>query len=250
MNGQAFSVIVNVGGPLGDLTGGNGTKSISSNSVKSILTGKYDVWGDVPEVGAGNTTPIKLCRRDVGSGTQVSASIFFTGYECGRSSTGIVTATNAGNLTSVVENASTGKVRTCVSGDVGAIGITSIGTGATYSTLKLDGVQANAHNAAAGIYPFAFESFLIDKGAASGTLASVLIANAKKAANIKGQTESGSMTNGQWVATSVKSNFAVPAGGYGNTNNIANWSSTSQASTGLFSRSGDNCKVYFNGNLN
>ena len=255
MNGQAFSVIVNNSGPLGDSSGGNGTKQLSSSSVKAIVTGKYNTWGKVPEVGGGNTQPIKLCRRDQGSGTQVSASIFFTGYECGRSATGFATAAAQGKLDTaqggggVVENTTTGKVRTCVSGDNGAIGITSIGTGSSYTTLKLDGVQANAHNAAAGIYPFSFESYAIDFSPAN-TLSSVLIANAKKSANIKGQTETGSMTNGQWVATSVKSNFGVPATGFGNTNSIASWSSTSQASTALFNRGGDNCKVVFNSNAN
>lgn len=81
VNGQVFSVIANNSSPIA--AKGN----ISKASLMAIVTGQYDVWGDVPEVGGGNTTAIKLCRREQGSGTQVAASVFFTGLECGYSST-------------------------------------------------------------------------------------------------------------------------------------------------------------------
>jgi hypothetical protein len=260
MNGQLFSVIVNNASPIASL----GT--ISSASMKALLTGVYDVWGDVPEVGGGNTTPIKLCRRDQGSGTQVSASIFFTGVECGRGSTGIVTQAAPGSITGgVVENASTGKVRSCVQGDAGGIGITSVGTSTNYVTLRLDGVQANAHNAAAGIYPFAFENFLLDKSASTqpsvpgvAGIVAKLVANAKKATTLPA-VEGGSLlaTNGvngvagTWYVAAPKSNFAIPATGFGNTKNVANWAVTSGAAvTALASRGGDNCKLLINSNSN
>ena len=65
-------------------------------------------------------------------------------------------------------------------------------------------------------------------------------------------SEGGSLSGGSWVVSSgsVRSNFAVPALGYGNTKNVANWASTSQASTALVTRGGDNCKVPFNDNSN
>jgi len=246
VNGQVFSVIANNSSPIA--TVGN----ISSASMKAILTGKYDVWGDVPEVGASNTTPIKLCRRDQGSGTQVSASIFFTGFECGRSQTGIVTTAAPGamapiaSVDQVVENTTTGNVQSCVRGANGAIGITSISTSSNWTTLKLDGVQANQHNAAAGIYPFAFENFLINKSSGNAVVAK-LLANAKKASSM-GLAESATQTAGVWAASSPKGNFAVPALGFGNTKSIANLVTTSQAATALVSRGGDNCKVVFNDN--
>jgi len=262
INGQIFSVIVNNSGPLGTSTGLIGTKSISTQSMKAILTGQYNTWGKVPEVAAagGSTQPIKLCRRDIGSGTQVSASIFFTGSECFRSGSKlIVTAAAQGKLSTVnggagvVENTSTDNVKSCVTGDTGAVGIVSLGTSATYTTLNLDGVQPNAHNAAAGLYPFSFENKLYNGtdasvDAAAAGLAGVLIANAKTASKMKSMNEDGSLTaSGQWNIGSVgpRSNFAISALGL-----MSTWNYTgSNAVSSLFSRGGDSCKTSFNSNL-
>jgi hypothetical protein len=141
-------------------------------------------------------------------------------------------------------------VQSCVSDAAapGAIGITSIGTSASWTTLKLDGIQANQHNAAAGIYPFSFENFIIVK-TGSGVVTK-LLANAKKASTMGLAEGSAVQTNGVWAATAPKGNFAVPALGYGNSKSIANLATVAQAATALVSRGGDNCKVSINNNSN
>ncbi len=250
VNGQVFSVLVNNAGPAASI--GN----LSKASIASILNGKYNVWGDVPEVGAGNATPIKLCRRDQGSGTQVAASVFFFGVECGRSTSGVATQALPGALTSVVENGTTAKVRSCVQGDTGAIGFASLSISANYKTLNIDGVQANAHNAAAGFYPFAFEDYVLNRAATTqpavpgvNNIVAALITNARRAANIPAIEGGGVGANGQWAATGTfRANYALPGGGFGNTKSVASWASTAQATTALAYRSGDNCKVLVNDN--
>ena len=252
VNGQVFSIIVNNAGPIA--AKGN----ISKESMKAIVTGVYDKWGDVPEVGGGDTTQIKLCRREQGSGTQIAASVFFTGAECGLSGNkAFVTAASPGALGvgNVTEETSTGNVRTCVQGTTGGIGITSLSTSSNYTTLNIDGVQANAHNAAAGMYTFAFEDIVYDQSSTSGAstaakdLATLFITNAKKATSLTSQIESTATqgTNGQWTATARKSNYALPILGV-NTKSVANAASITQAVTALSYRAGDNCKVSFNSN--
>lgn len=252
VNGQVFSVIVNNSNPIA--VKGN----ISKESLKAIVTGVYDKWGDVPEVGGGDATQIKYCRRDAGSGTQVAASVFLTGYECGRSSTTIVTAASPGALGAgnVTEETSTGNVRTCVAGTTGAIGIASIGTG-TFTTLSVDGVEPNAHNAANGFYGFAFEDVVYNSSATSGAssaaqaVASTFISNARKVAGLSSQIESTATkgANGQYTASSKKGYYALPILGV-NTKSVVNAASTSAAVVALGYRAGDNCKTYFNSNTN
>jgi hypothetical protein len=262
MNGQVFSVIVNNAGPAAAL--GN----LSYRSLSSIMAGKYDVWGDVPEVGGANVTPIKLCRREFGSGTQTSASMYFTGLECGTSSQSFASILSPGSLTSVVENASTGAVRTCVQGDVGAIGVTSLSTNTNWTTLNIDGVQANAHNAAAGFYDFAFETVVYNRATTSGAsspvqnLATSLINNAKRSDRLTSQVETTAVlgANGQWtVPSSRRVAYALPIGGTGNTpptvakvkGDISPVDGTiDRASIALTYNSGDNCKRSFNSNAN
>jgi hypothetical protein len=251
MNGQVFSVIVNNTGPMA------GVSSISTASLRSIFTGQYDVWGDVPEVGGGNTTPITLCRREYGSGTGVAMSVFLTGNECGRSAAQIASIVAPGSLTAIVENTSTGAVRTCVAGATGGIGIASLSIAGTYKTLNVDNVEANAHNAANGMYPFSMESWVYNKSASSGAsapmiaLASTLITNARKSANLTSQIENTAVlgANGSYTAATRKSNFALPIGGTGNTPaTVAKAASIAAAVIGLSTKSGDNCKVPYNSN--
>jgi hypothetical protein len=254
MNGQVFSVIANNTGPMA------GISSISQQSLRGIFTGQYDVWGDVPEVGAGNATPIILCRREYGSGTGVSSSIFLTGAECGRSPTLIASIVAPNNMpaANIVENVSTGTVRTCVQNNSGGIGIASLSISANYKTLDIDNIQANAHNAANGFYPFTMESWVYNKSAVSGAssamaaLAGSLITNARRAANLTSQIEGTAVlgANGQYTATTRRSNFALPIGGTGNTPpTVAKGASTTVAVIGTSTKGGDNCKLpSFNSN--
>jgi hypothetical protein len=251
VNGQVFSVIVNNAGPAA--TKGN----LSKASLTAIFTGQYTTWGQVPEVGSADPTPIKVCRRDHGSGTQVGGSIFFTGTECGVSGASPFVSIGApGNVGVVQEDNTTGKLRTCVGGTTGAIGIASLSISGSYKTLNIDDVQANAHNAAAGFYPYAFEDWTFDNTTASGASAAAkgfftsLFNNARRAANLPAIELGSQLANGQWDVggNTPQANFALPGGGFGNTKSVASWAMTTRATTGLGFRGGDNCKLLINNN--
>lgn len=169
LNGQIFSVIVNNGLKNIGNTSGQFGGSLSTNSIRAILTGNYGTWNQVPEVGSVDTgTPIVLCRRDHGSGSEIAASLTFTGTECGVSSNTIATAGLPVSLSNVVENPTTADVRTCVNTTAGGIGIAGVSTSASYSTVAVDGYYPNSHNSAAGHYNFAYEDHATDNTAHSG----------------------------------------------------------------------------------
>lgn len=271
MNGQVFSVIVNPASPAA-VSGFN----LSKQSIAAIFNGKYATWGSVPEIATSATatpaqkaTAIKVCRREFGSGTQVSASIYLTGKECGTSSQSLASIVSPGVLgANITEETSTGNVRTCVgdsngvAGTAGAIGIASLSIPAAtatlqYSTLNVDGIQANAHNAAAGIYGFSMESHVYNKAAAAGASAPVaaivssMITNARRSDKLTSQIEAGSMgTNGQWTASTRRANYALPITGLGNTPaSIAKWGVTATtAVVSLGTKNGNNCAINFNTN--
>jgi hypothetical protein len=271
MNGQVFSVIVNPSSPV-SVAGFN----LSKQSLAAIFNGKYATWGSVPEVAlnpastaAQKAQAIKVCRREFGSGTQVAASVFFTGKECAFSSQSLASQTTPGALgANISEETSTGNVRTCVGtagaapGNAGAIGVASLsipaGTATVqYNTLNIDGIQANAHNAAAGIYGFSMESHVYNKAVAAGASAPVqaivssMITNARRSDKLTSQVEAGSMgANGQWTATTRRSNYALPIAGLGNTAaSTTKWGSVATtAVVALGTKNGNNCAINFNVN--
>jgi hypothetical protein len=197
INGQMFSVIANKLGPIA--ARGN----VSRASLQAILTGVYNVWGDVPEVGGGNSTPITLCRFNKGASAQIATSIFLTGFECGYSSTSIASTSVPGALGAgnVSEETSTNSVRICVQDNVGSIGIQTLSTGSNWATLNIDGVQANAHNAAAGFYTFAFDTVAYNltsvSGASNGAkdLTNLFINAARRATDLISQIEGTAVQN-------------------------------------------------------
>jgi ABC-type phosphate transport system substrate-binding protein len=183
--GQSFGVFVNSNVP---------TTNLSKTVIANIFQGVYADWSAVPN-GNGSTVtaaslPIKLCRREQGSGTQVAASIFFNDYP--NTSTPFASEANQGALDvglgggGVVENAATSAVRTCISGNPGAIGTISAEASDPASTgrkmIKIDGqgaVDPIANNlgvpTAAGQYAFWFEEVAIKKPGLSG--AALALAN-------------------------------------------------------------------------
>src|SRR5271170_3702860 len=76
INGEVFTIVVN-----NTAAPGNTITNLSTQSLRAIFTGKFKTWAQVPEVGAGGS--IVVCRRDHGSGTQVTSSLYFTQTECG-----------------------------------------------------------------------------------------------------------------------------------------------------------------------
>ena len=196
--GQSFGVFVNTANAQL-----NALPSLSKTTIANIFQGVYADWSSVP-AGNGSTVtttslPIKLCRREQGSGTQVAASIFFTQPAAFASevSPGALDPDLGGG--GVIENTSTGNVRTCLSNafaknsttvPAGAIGVISAEADvAGRHMIQIDGqgspvfsspgVPETANNVgpdtAAGQYAFWFEEVAIKNPGLSGPAA--LLAN-------------------------------------------------------------------------
>lgn len=168
---QAFGVYVNSGASLNGLTG------LSRNTLANIFKGTFDDWQYVPNDATGlpvsaSSLPIKLCRREAGSGTQVAASQFFNAI------TGFASEAAPGNLPSVQENPSSGSMRTCIDGNAGAIGfISSEADAGSRRQIKIDGQGGAAGNnlgklIATSQYDFWYEMVAIKRpGLVNPTLA-------------------------------------------------------------------------------
>jgi hypothetical protein len=196
--GQSFALVVNTSNAeLAALP------SLSKTTVSSILRGEYADWSSVPNGSGGTVTttslPIKLCRREQGSGTQVAASIFFNSYPTTLTpfASGDVQGALAVDLGGggVVENASTGAMRTCISTPTAASGGGAAGGIGYYSTeadaagrhaIQIDNqgtsIAETANNTgvavATGQYDFWYEEVVIKSatlGGAALTLANKLI---------------------------------------------------------------------------
>jgi len=173
--GTVFGILVSNSGPTAGLT------NISREAVSSIFSGVVTDWGSVDD-GAGNALaagPITVCRREPGSGTQVAASIYFTGTGCSSAPLTFLADPAA------IENSTSTQMNTCVA-QSGAIGFRNVGsnpTGAHF--VQLDGQDATKKNAALGRYQFNFEATSQKRTGLAGTkltLANTLISFAQKQA--------------------------------------------------------------------
>ena len=152
---QAFTVQVNTAGANTDVNSyfGSGTGSLSMASISGILSGNLTNWNKVPKAdGSGyitsTSTLITVCRRDVGSGTQVVASVVFNDATCNASG-------RAWKASSPINNSSTA-MKTCLNGGNNAIGILGGFSNATNAkAVYINGVQPTLAKAATGDYPFA-----------------------------------------------------------------------------------------------
>lgn len=178
--GQAFGVFINTSGELASVT------NLSKTTIANIFQGVYADWSSVPNGAGGTVTtnplPIKLCRREQGSGTQVAASIFFNSYPttgtpfASEGQQGALDETLGGG--GVIENASSSAVRSCISstarasgtGTAGAIGvISSEADAAGRKQITIDGqgtpATETANNlgvaTATGQYDFWYEEVVI-----------------------------------------------------------------------------------------
>ena len=265
MNGQIFSIIVNNAVPGIGVSGGNaaGTTfpNLSTNSIRAILTGQYTNWNEVPEVSGTDSagTPIVLCRRDHGSGSEISASLTFTGIECGALSSTIAATNNAGNLNTVIEEPTSQDVKTCVNANAGGIGLVGLGLSASYTTVAIDGYAPNAHNAAAGHYNFAYEDHAQDNTAHSGasaatksavaTLLTDAASQAKLVAYYHETATLGAAGVGGYVSAAPAGYYSVQGVGGNSVANTTNGAFTSATQpVSLFTRSGNSCQVKFNAN--
>jgi hypothetical protein len=221
LNGEVFAVITN-GVPGGDPT------SLSSTSIQSIVQGTYQTWSQVPEVGPASDpagTQIILCRRDHGSGTQTFASLTFTGTECGLPNIGTYQAENG---TTVIVNGTTGNVKTCVNGHAGSIGFVGLtgnlpGATDTFKIEAVDGVAANGHNAAAGYYKYASQTYGANGSVVNAALAKLMLSRSQTVAGLAAALGTETATPGAnhlftvGAGTSPIGYFALPVGTNPNT---------------------------------
>lgn len=190
---QSFGVYVNAGAnSLAGLT------SLSKEVIADVFRGKWSDWNQVPKNDGSNTTvtaaslPIKVCRREQGSGTQVAAAVFFHNTNCGGADEFVQDVAGfSGNLdplTQVLPQTSTGNMRTCLNTNAGAIGFISAEADAAgqRKLIRIDGQGPSPGalnnnlgiSTASGDYGFAFELIAVKRPGLSGdplTLANKLI---------------------------------------------------------------------------
>jgi hypothetical protein len=264
-NGEVFTVVVE---PTTAPT--SGISNLSSSSLRSIFTGKYKTWSQVPELaGSGLSnlgSSIVVCRRDHGSGSEVTLSRYLTLNECGgnngingsggsaggaprivslgtnpagtaHGSLDQTVGTVDGINSNPVENYSTGDIKACLQANKGvSIGLAVLSPSSTYTTLTVDGVEANAHNAALGLYQLYSEAWNFDnsantQGSVGQAIVQQLIKDVSKTGGIL-PTEGGGFGSGggSWkVGGNVAmTNFYLQNGGTGPHNAIPTVSSSSE----------------------
>jgi hypothetical protein len=235
--------------------------------MRAILAGKYTKWNQVPEFASLDTTtgtPINLCRRDHGSGTELSADITFTGQACGYDGalpvkSGTVTAYQGATAPWTYEAPATADMLSCVSSADGTIGIRSNAgkdSNFSYVILLVDGYQPNAHNAAAGLYRYAYEdqAGVLANNAGGGNLAaSTLVADAKSfsilTSNAFANETVVTSNTGQWLsgAGSVYSVVGKDGLGLAAHRTGVQWVSDKLPES-MFTRNGDSCAERVNTN--
>ncbi len=251
VNGEVFTFITDksaagtTAGPSAAIT------NLSTQSLRSIFTGAYKTWSQVPEaLGlANNSASIVVCRRDHGSGSETTLSWFLTGHECGGNNGtgpgGGATGTppriasladspqgaaigsldqTVGTVDGIgpqnpIENFSTNDVKSCLTAAPGvSIGWITLAPSSAYNTLSIDGVPANAHNGAFGIYRAVAEDWALNNVAVAHkgdpllanytALVGALISDVSKNTGSLAK-EGGGMVAGQWQvgANTPQTNF-------------------------------------------
>jgi ABC-type phosphate transport system substrate-binding protein len=194
LNGAAVSVVAQAFGIYVNTTDADlsAVTSLSRNTLGNIFKGTYSDWNTVPNDATGQpvtngSLPIRLCRREAGSGTQTATSIFFnatSGFASEANPQALAVTSGGGG---VVENTSSGSMRTCINGNTGAIGFISSEADVTgRHQIQIDGkgtsIAETGNNLgtaiATGDYDFWYEMVAIKRpglGGAANTLASKLI---------------------------------------------------------------------------
>jgi ABC-type phosphate transport system substrate-binding protein len=158
--GQVFSIVLSNAGPTAGVT------NLRRQDITAIFSGAYSDWSQVPNAAGTGTLPagaITVCRRDTGSGTQTSASIYFNGYGCSTAFYPFVVSPTGPFGNPVTTNLTTGQVKTCITNaaaaNIGAIGIAANGNTPTNgTTISIDGSAPSQTNAALGTYQYYVES--------------------------------------------------------------------------------------------
>jgi hypothetical protein len=249
LNGQVF--IIGLGAVPGN------PANLSSASISSIFQGNYTQWGAVPEVGAaGAGTKITICRRDNGSGTQVTSNATFTGGpECGlpgKKFKEATTATPAAGAT--VLNTATSKITACLTAVGGSIGIMGLQgnlgvAGVSYPTI--DGVQANAHNSALGTYKYISETWGVNLSGSAA--AAQMLADAKSTTGLAlfpGKETAALNASGTFTSAAPTGYYTLPIPGNGVANTAANVTASPAVPNAAFTNAGDECALKIQNNIN
>jgi hypothetical protein len=190
--GTVFGVAVNSALAIEDL---------STQDLTSIFSGTYGDWS---QVAATNNTvdasgEIKVCRREVGSGTQVAMSIYANNQGCNAAGYPFVTEPATLNFGNPVQHVTTtGLMGTCIAGHPGAIGFLTYTATPPAGTkwVTLNGKTPGKIAAALGDYDLWFESTFNtdeyitssqpadDAGGLRDDLAAYLVSRARTAATI------------------------------------------------------------------
>jgi hypothetical protein len=234
-NGEVFTLVTSTG--AGSTTG---ITNISTQSARAIFTGQWSDWSQVPEANGNPAGPIVVCRRDHGSGSQVTSSLYFTQTECGGNNgvnnagaaagtpprfvstpqangganTGFLVAQaaieglpNPAFNNNPIENFSSGDITACLNAFPGqSIGLRSLSISTAYNTLHLDNVEPNAHNAANGVYKFAIATWLKNNtsvtqpGSNAVNIAASLVSDAQLISHNLLPVEGGTYAGGVWTA--------------------------------------------------
>jgi hypothetical protein len=278
-NGQVFQIIGH--GIPGVADTSTTPFSLSSATLRAIYQGRYHVWKQVPEVGANDTvttvvtygsgtatatiagTAINVCRRDHGSGTELSADMAFAGNTCGIDGGGAIVSGTVTNYVGAVppwvyEAPATPDMKACVQSAVGTVGFVTNSTkdaAFNYKILYVDGYAPSAHNAAAGWYPYGYEINMATTGSGSGNAgaASTLVLDAKNYTklNISSFQEAGALAStGGYVATTLGSSvlYAIPVVDSQSPSRTAAQWATDLLAEGLYNRAGDSCALRVNSN--
>ncbi len=181
--------------PVSNTIGGVGTDAapaitnMTRSQIASIFSGNLTDWNQVNSaIPAG--TPISICRRVAGSGTQAGTNAWFMANPCLVPFGGALTPLDA-STPGVVENPSSGGVASCVN-TVGAnaIGLLGVETqpggsnGTHWNFVTIDGQTASTANAAEGKYDFYVEStFQYRKSTPAGAVKDLMNLIRSKAGN-------------------------------------------------------------------
>jgi hypothetical protein len=194
--GTVFGILVNSALAVDDL---------SRQDVNSIFTGQYGSWDQVADMNnaVDATGEITVCRREPGSGTQTSASIYFNGQGCPVGYPFVTAPSGPLFENPVVENGTSTTMNTCVSTRPGSIGIQTYTVTPPAGTkwVTINGKLPGKVAAALGDYDFWFESTfnkdeVIAGKALENTLADFLIGRARNAATIPVNDSAFALFNG------------------------------------------------------
>ncbi len=191
--GEIFGVVV---------SNSEATQNLNTQDLVALFTGSITDWANVPDYTNGGfnaANPVKLCRREPGSGTQVISQVVYLGQGCSPSAPQFL----PGNGTTVIENTTGGALNGCVNAP-GAIGISVFGgnpTGAHFVTIN--GTASSRTNAALGTYPYSSELTFTQRPSLN-------------VSNLQGSRLAGILTTRGQSATSMPNNlstFGIPGVG-------------------------------------